>query len=114
MPRGAVAFPRPRRYVGALMEKKERPAPDPELRRRVQELIDYKGGGHNPDLVIDIVENALKLLHDVEQRGDVRVIQTAVRELRFAFKLFAPYHGTRKVTIFGSARTPPTKAEYRQ
>jgi uncharacterized protein (TIGR00730 family) len=96
------------------MEKRERPAPDPELRRRVQELIEYKGGGHNPDLVTDIIENALKLLHDVEQRGDVRVIQTAVRELRYAFKLFAPYHGTRKVTIFGSARTPPTKTEYRQ
>ena len=55
--------------------------------------------------------SALKLLKDVEHRGDVRVIQTAVREMRYAFKMFAPYVDKRKVTIFGSARTLPTKAE---
>ncbi len=62
----------------------------------------------------DIVENGLKLLKDVEARGDVRVIQTAIRELRYAFKMFAPHAEVRKVTMFGSARTLPTKAEYLQ
>jgi uncharacterized protein (TIGR00730 family) len=96
------------------MEKWEKPAGDPELKRRILDLIAYKGGGHNSDLVGDIIENALKLMTDVESRGDVRVIQTAVRELRYAFKLFAPWAGTRKVTVFGSARTAPTKQEYQQ
>ncbi|HXG48553.1 MAG TPA: LOG family protein [Methylomirabilota bacterium] len=95
-------------------DRPDRPPVDAELRRRVQELIAYKGGGHNPDLVTDIIENALKLLVDVEARGDVRVIQTAVRELRYAFKLFAPHAGVRKVTMFGSARTQPNKPEYVQ
>ena len=94
------------------MQKWEKPPVDPELRRRVQELVDYKGGGYNPDLVVDIIENALKLLTDVEARGDVRVIQTAVRELRYAYKLFAPHAAVRKVTMFGSARTLPSRAEY--
>src|SRR6266702_3938020 len=84
------------------MEKRDKPAVDPELKRRIDDLID------------DNVENALKLLHDVQDRGDVRVIQTALRELRYAFKLFAPYAATRKVTIFGSARTLPSKTEYKQ
>src|SRR5216110_2952098 len=96
------------------MEKRDKPPVDAELKRRIQELIAGKGGGHNSDLVADVVENALKLLHDVEDRGDVRVIQTALRELRYAFKLFAPYAHTRKVTIFGSARTQPSKTEYKQ
>src|SRR5947208_17117825 len=96
------------------MEKRDKPPVDAELKRRIEELIAYKGGGHNPDLVEDVVENALKLLHDVEDRGDVRVIQTAIRELRYAFKLFAPYANTRKVTIFGSARTQPSRIEYKQ
>src|SRR3954465_8610134 len=96
------------------MQKPERPPQDPELRRRVQELIAYKGGGYNEDLVADIVENGLKLLKDVEARGDVRVIQTAVRELRYAYKMFAPHAHVRKVTMFGSARTLPTKGEYLQ
>jgi uncharacterized protein (TIGR00730 family) len=84
------------------------------LRRRIQEMIEEKGGGSNADLVGDIIENALKLLKDVEHRGDVRVIQTAVRELRYAFRLFAPYAKRRKVTIFGSARTLSNRPEYQQ
>src|SRR5213596_2070508 len=96
------------------MEKRDKSPAEPELKRRIEELIAGKGGGHDSDLVADVVENALKLLHDVEDRGDVRVIQTAIRELRYAFKLFAPYSQTRKVTIFGSARTQPNKTEYKQ
>lgn len=92
----------------------EKPKVDPALKAKVQELIAFYGGGHNEDLVEDIVINGLKLLKDVEHRGDVRVIQTAVRELRYAFRLFAPYVEFRKVTIFGSARTLPTKPEYLQ
>src|SRR5215467_906882 len=96
------------------MIKTEKPPVDPELKKRIQELIEYKGGGFNQDAVADIIENALKLLADVEDTGDVRVIQTALRELRYAFKLFKPYAETRKVAIFGSARTQPTRVEYQQ
>ncbi|MEI8289715.1 MAG: TIGR00730 family Rossman fold protein [Verrucomicrobiota bacterium] len=87
---------------------------DPKLKQQIQELIQAKGGGANEAEVADIIENALKLLTDVQDTGDVRVIQTAMRELRYAFRLFAPYAGKRKVTIFGSARTQPNKAEYQQ
>jgi uncharacterized protein (TIGR00730 family) len=96
------------------MIKAEKGPVDLELRKRIQDLIDYKGGGANRDNIADIVENALKLLTDVEDTGDVRVIQTAIRELRYAFKLFAPYANFRKVTMFGSARTQATKLEYQQ
>ena len=88
-------------------------AANPELTKRIRELIQFKGGGHNEAEVADIIENALKLLTDVRDTGDVRVIQTALRELRYSFRLFAPYAGKRKVSIFGSARTKPDSAEYR-
>jgi uncharacterized protein (TIGR00730 family) len=87
---------------------------DPELKRRIEELIQFKGGGHNQESVADIIESALKILTDIEDSGDVKVIQTALRELRYAFRLFAPYADSRKVTIFGSARTQPAKLEYQQ
>src|SRR5215813_8790140 len=96
------------------MTRSEKPPMDGELRRRIEELIRYKGGGFNDQNVADIIENALKLLADVQDTGDVRVIQTALRELRYAFKLFAPYAQTRKVAIFGSARTLPSRMEYQQ
>jgi len=96
------------------MNRAEKPPMDPELKRRIQALIDYRGGGYNEESVADIIENALKLLQDLQDSGDVRVIQTALRELRFAFKMFAPYAQVRKVTIFGSARTQPARPEYQQ
>jgi len=96
------------------MKKAGKPPTDPELKRHIQALIDYKGGGHNEESVADIIDNALKLLTDVKDSGDVRVIQTALRELRYAFKLFAPYAQVRKVSMFGSARTQPTRPEYQQ
>ncbi len=92
----------------------QKPAADPELERRISELIKFKGGGHNEAGVADIIANALKLLTDVKDTGDVRVIQTALRELRYAFRLFAPYARVRKVTMFGSARTQPDRREYQQ
>ena len=95
-------------------ERKLKPAADPELAGQIQKLIQSKGGGHNEAEVADIIENALKLLTDVKDTGDVRVIQTALRELRYAFRIFAPYANKRKVTIFGSARTEPGKQEYQQ
>ena len=98
------------------MIKGKRPAKpaDLELQRRIQELIAFKGGGHNEAQVADLIENALKLLADVKDTGDARVIQTALRELRYAFRLFAPYAHVRKVTIFGSARTQSDQVEYQQ
>jgi len=92
----------------------KKPAADPELVKRIAELIKFKGGGYNEGEVADIIENALKLLKDVKDTGDVRVIQVALREMRYAFRLFAPYASTRKVTIFGSARTQSDKMEYQQ
>jgi len=92
----------------------KRKSADPELQQRIQELIQYKGGGYNESEVSDIIENALKLLTDVKDTGDARIIRTALRELRYAFRLFAPYIGARKVTIFGSARMQPDKLEYQQ
>src|ERR1700722_4925512 len=92
----------------------KRKSTDPELQKRIQELIQYKGGGHNESEGADIIENALKLLTDVKDTGDARIIRTALRELRYAFRLFAPYIGRRKVTIFGSARMQPDVLEYKQ
>lgn len=98
----------------AVKEKAEKAPHQDELRRRIDELIDFKGGGFNRDSVADIIDNALKLLTDVQDSGDARVIQTALRELRYSFRLFAPFAQTRKVTIFGSARTEVDRKEYQQ
>jgi uncharacterized protein (TIGR00730 family) len=56
--------------------------------------------------VQQIKETADKLLRDQANRGDVKMLSTALRELRYSFKVFSRYRQRRKVSIFGSARLP--------
>jgi uncharacterized protein (TIGR00730 family) len=57
-------------------------------------------------LVQQIKETADKLIKDNANRGDVKLLSTALKELRYSFKVFGPYRHRRKVTVFGSARLP--------
>src|SRR6476620_11926425 len=66
------------------------------------------------DLVGEIIANALKLLRDETNRGDVKLIDKSFKELRYALKVFAPFRDVRKVSIFGSARTLESHDDYRQ
>src|SRR5262245_19163915 len=65
------------------------------------------------ELVREMLEVSVKLLRDGTRLGDVKLLHAALRELRYAFSVFAPYRGVRKVSVFGSARTPPHAATYR-
>jgi uncharacterized protein (TIGR00730 family) len=63
--------------------------------------------------VQQIKETADKLVSDRASRGDVKLLATAMKELRYCLKVFAAYRGRRKVTVFGSARTKPDHPAYR-
>lgn len=66
------------------------------------------------ELINEIKETADKLGADGATRGDLKILSRALRELRYAFKVFTPYRRNRKVTVFGSARTQPDAAEWKQ
>jgi hypothetical protein len=66
------------------------------------------------DLVREIKITADKLLRDNAPRGDVKLLSTALKELRYCFKVFGTFREHRKVTIFGSARTPTNDRCYQQ
>lgn len=63
-------------------------------------------------LVEEIKETADKFARDHATRGDLKLVSRALRELRYAFKVFTPYRRRRKVTVFGSARTRPDQPAY--
>ena len=52
----------------------------------------------------DILLNALKAKRDELDILDLKVISRAMAEFRYAARVFKPYRGVRKVSIFGSAR----------
>lgn len=66
--------------------------------------IDRTRGNPNEDLVSEMIRTVLKLTEDEASRGDLKILNRALKELRYAFKVFAPYRAVRKVSIFGSTR----------
>ena len=50
---------------------------------------------------------ALKAGQENPQLADLKVMCSTLKEMRYTSKVFCDYRETRKVTVFGSARTPP-------
>jgi uncharacterized protein (TIGR00730 family) len=77
---------------------------------QIHDIDVYKDDDRKPigteQLIQQIKETADKLIRDQANRGDVKLLSTAIKELRYCFKVFAPYRHCRKVTVFGSARLP--------
>jgi uncharacterized protein (TIGR00730 family) len=63
-------------------------------------------------LVQDIKDTADGLLVDRADRGDIKILARSLAELRDAFRLLAQYRHRRKVSVFGSARTPADSPIY--
>jgi uncharacterized protein (TIGR00730 family) len=63
-------------------------------------------------LAQQIRETGDKLLRDGASRADLKLLSTALKELRYSIKVFRPYRMVRKVTVFGSARLPETDPAY--
>jgi uncharacterized protein (TIGR00730 family) len=82
-----------------------------ELDRLIEEFI-----GELPErdrkLSHEIVTTSLKLAREQINTLDRKIVNSTLKELRHAFRVFHPYKGTRKVTIFGSARTQHGDDEY--
>jgi uncharacterized protein (TIGR00730 family) len=85
-----------------------------EVHRVGNELLTALAKVPDGDMVGEIVVNALKLLRDQTNRGDIKLINKSFKELRYALRIFAPYRNVLKVSIFGSARTPETDEDYKQ
>ena len=89
----------------------------PDILARIDALVSEVAPGTTPDsmhgrLVKDLIVNALKLIPDGRDTGEIKLITAAVKELRYAYRVFGQYPEPHKVTIFGSARTPKTHPDY--
>src|SRR5439155_15551960 len=68
----------------------------------------------NRDMVRQLIVTDIKVEHSKHDRGDAKIFSRAMRELRYGFRIFKDYRERRKVTMFGSARTPKESVEYKQ
>ncbi len=82
------------------------------LAHLIDELLLAAGSGEHEDLVRELIVSAIKLYHDRADRGDVKLINAAVKEMRYSTLIFSRYRDTPKVTVFGSARTKKGEPNY--
>jgi len=92
---------------------------NPELDERLRQLVRdavadgaRMEGPQDDDLIAELLTTGLKMLRDSTERADLKLANSALKEMRYSFLVFARYRDILKVTIFGSARTPPTDPNY--
>ncbi len=96
-------------------EKPQPSATDQELFASIDTVI--RQAGSDPDSTLgsvarEMVHTAVKLLRDQANVGEMKLISRSLKELRYALKVFRGYEETRKISIFGSARTQEQHPDY--
>ena len=84
---------------------------DPQVDERLREMVSELPPT-DAQLVFEMMASALALAKVPISRLDRKIANTALKEMRYAFGVFAPYRNVRKATIFGSSRTAKGRPEY--
>ncbi|HKP97565.1 MAG TPA: LOG family protein [Fibrobacteria bacterium] len=91
------------------------PAFDPATMNLIDQLMDSAKVGADPaqrEQLGEMIRAALQLGSDGAGTGEIKLVSRSFRELRHALNIFRPFAGRRKVSMFGSARTPPDHPDY--
>jgi uncharacterized protein (TIGR00730 family) len=78
---------------------------DDSIDAAILELIAQAGVETDADLLFEQLVTAVRMAREDVTRGDRKLVNAALKELRYAFQVFAEYRDVRKCSIFGSART---------
>ncbi len=83
-----------------------------EILTQIRALLDSPEDDLQAALMKELLTGFLKLHDSHLDLLDLKIINRAVKELRHAFAVFNGYRDRRKVSIFGSARTPSDDPNY--
>ena len=76
-----------------------------ELTRSFKDDLDRR-------LILEIITSACRMGQDQASTIDLKIVNSALKELQHAFKVFRPYGHVRKVATFGSARVSKQHTAY--
>jgi len=71
-------------------------------------------GVYHPEMIREMIISALKSGQENNYLADQKLMSTAMKEMRYTNKVFAPYRQRKKVTVFGSARTTADEPIYQK
>ncbi|MGH7198836.1 MAG: TIGR00730 family Rossman fold protein [Candidatus Omnitrophota bacterium] len=93
------------------------PRPPKDLSRFKKDLIELLqsegAGGTESQIYCEMLCNVGQLRAEKLDVLELRLLNTAFKELRYALKVFKPYRSTPKAAVFGSARTHVDHANYK-
>lgn len=78
----------------------------------IDDLIAAVGGIGHRGIVREMILAALKAGQESQHLADLKLMNASLKEMRFTSKVFGPYRGRRKVSVFGSARVAPDAPAY--
>jgi hypothetical protein len=84
------------------------------LKKDLTELLQSEGAGATESQIyFDMLCNVGQLREEKLDILELRLLNTAFKELRYALKVFKPYRSIPKAAVFGSARTHVDHANYK-
>lgn len=85
-----------------------------QLDTSIQDILHRAGASGNQELLHQMMVTVVKLAQDGAEHGDLKIINSTLKEMRYAFKVMQPYRRVRKCAVFGSARCKPDTLDYQQ
>jgi hypothetical protein len=82
-----------------------------DLDRLVQDVVE-RVESPDSDLLREMLTTDLRLVIQHASRAELKMVNAAMKEFAYSFRVFAPYRHLRKVSIFGSARVVPGDPAY--
>ena len=82
------------------------------LRRDLLQTLDRLPDLENGALIAQIMNTLVRMANQEAERLDWKILSYSLLDMEGGFQAFYPYRHTRKVTVFGSARTPISQPEY--
>jgi uncharacterized protein (TIGR00730 family) len=83
--------------------------------KKIQHLIQLCGGEtteFSTELIIQMIQNSLRLVQEKHEIGQLKLIARSIKEMRYAYRVFNQYKEKKRISIFGSARTPENHPDY--
>jgi uncharacterized protein (TIGR00730 family) len=88
---------------------------DEQVTQAILNLINLCGDSKDSiaaELILQLIQTSLKLHIGQHDLGELKLITRALKEMRYAYGIFNKYAGNKRISIFGSARTPENHSDY--
>src|SRR6266851_5077862 len=86
---------------------------DADIDRRLTALVEeLKLAPVDARSTYELLVTAIRMAGEPLSRLDRKLINASIKEMRYAFNVFSKYRDRKKVSVFGSARTPPGDPNY--